>query len=174
MNTKNENKFGWGFLICGLLFFACAVAVFRLPATALTAVAFVIVFSAALNGIWLLTNSMGLTSRIVVGILDLVLAVFLLINMKWTLLAVPWIFAFWFILDSIFRLISLDYVRPFGKGYFWFSLILNVLGVILGIVLLFNPMLSALVMTTLIGIYLLIAGIEFIVLAFARPVILID
>ena len=86
--------------------------------------------------------------------------------MNFGLLALPYIFAIWFIMDSIGELIVSDVFKSLSSGYYWFKIIMNVLGLILGIMMLFNPIISALTISFLVGLYFLTAGIDFIVTSF--------
>lgn len=75
----------------------------------------------------------------------------------------------WFIAHCISRLTHLNMIRfVAGRGYYYFSIVLNIFGLILGTVMLCDPIFSILTTGTLIGIYLILAGAESIVLAFSR------
>ena len=47
-----------------------------------------------------------------------------------------------------------------GNIYYCFSLVLNIIGLILGFALLFDPFLSAFTMAFLVGFYLILLGID--------------
>ncbi|HAP7645602.1 TPA: hypothetical protein IVV33_002984, partial [Enterococcus faecium] len=49
---------------------------------------------------------------------------------------------------------------------YWFTIIVNILGILLGIFLLFNPISSALTLSFLVGFYFMLFGITHIVYAF--------
>lgn len=88
--------------------------------------------------------------------------------MNASVLALPFVFAIWFIVDSIFGLFNLDLARQHSNGYFWFSLIIDILGIIVGFMLLFNPISSALTLSFLVGFYFMMWGITQIVYAFRK------
>lgn len=169
MEHSQTKKFGWGFLILGILFIFCALLAFFSPASNLAAIAYFFAILAIIDGIWQISRFSISGWHIVIGIIDILIGVFMLFNISWTMLALPYIFAIWFIADSLFRLTRLGVVRAlYGTGYMVFSLILNILGVVVGILLLFEPVTAALTLSFLIGFYLLLAGIEFVFLAFPR------
>ncbi|HAP9234537.1 TPA: hypothetical protein IWI47_001253, partial [Enterococcus faecium] len=56
--------------------------------------------------------------------------------------------------------------RGVSEGYYWFTIIVNILGILLGIFLLFNPISSALTLSFLVGFYFMLFGITHIVYAF--------
>ncbi|MGD9559601.1 MAG: HdeD family acid-resistance protein [Oscillospiraceae bacterium] len=168
MEAKREKQgFGWGWLIIGILFIITAVLAFYDPAANLEAFAIVFAIMAIVHGIWLLALSGYGGLRILFGILDILAGVFMLFNIGLSLIALPFVFAIWFIIDSVFRLLNLGWTKALGTGYFWLSLILNVLGVIVGILLLFSPVTAALTLSFLVGFYLMMVGVECIVVAFA-------
>ena len=55
-----------------------------------------------------------------------------------------------------------------GDGIFWFTLIVNIIGLILGCMMLFSPLLTLSAITTCAGVYLILLGVDAIVLAFSR------
>ncbi|KRM75668.1 hypothetical protein FC35_GL000748 [Limosilactobacillus coleohominis DSM 14060] len=59
-----------------------------------------------------------------------------------------------------------NFYRQFGKGYYWLLVVLNVIGVIVGVILLFNPALSAITLVWLIAAALILLGVIAIVAAF--------
>ena len=94
------------------------------------------------------------------------IGLFLLFNMTVGILALPYIFSVWFIIDSIGELIVSDIFKSINTGYYWFKIILNILGLVLGIMMLFNPIVSALTLSLIVGFYFLSSGIDFIVTSF--------
>ncbi|NLW77947.1 MAG: hypothetical protein GXY32_00850 [Ruminococcaceae bacterium] len=168
-NTTRKTGFGWGYLIIGILFIIVSLISFYNPGGDLTALAFVFAILAVLNGIRLIMGRRGSVLRLVAGILNIIIGVFLILNIYIAAAALPLVFAIWFIVESLFRLLTVGATRAMGTGYFVFSIIINILGIVLGILLLFNPITAALTLSFLVGFYLMLAGIECIVLAFAKP-----
>ncbi len=91
---------------------------------------------------------------------------FFLFNIGAGVVALPFVFAVWFIADSVFALLAADLAKGVSNGYYWFTVIVNILGIILGIMLLFNPISSALTLSFLVGFYFMLFGITHIVYAF--------
>lgn len=166
-HTNTKKGFGWGYLILGILFVIVAVLSFATPLANLGAIAYAFAFIAILNGIWLIINRSQHTLRLVAGIIDIVIGLFIIFNISVAVIALPYVFAVWFIIDSLFRLFTVGVTRALGTGYFILSVILNILGIFVGIMLLFSPVLSASVLSLLVGFYLLMVGIECIALAFS-------
>ena len=80
--------------------------------------------------------------------------------------SITFCFAVWFIADSVLALFTADLARGVSEGYYWFTIIVNILGILLGIFLLFNPISSALTLSFLVGFYFMLFGITHIVYAF--------
>ena len=78
----------------------------------------------------------------------------------------------WFIAHSIAGLTRSDFIRLVGNAvYYYLSLILNVLGLIIGIIMIFSPAMSFLTLrvgTYIVAAYFVLFGIENIISAFAR------
>ncbi|MTD40336.1 hypothetical protein GIX45_17270 [Erwinia sp. CPCC 100877] len=174
MNDVKRNGIDWGSLILGILFVLTALVSFQDPAGNLLALVLVFAIFAILKGIFeiFVRNRMKeLTgykayAPIVLGVVDIIVGVYLLFNPTIGVAALPFVFALWFIFDSVFSLFTLDLAKSVSNGYFWFKLIVDVLGVILGIMLFFHPLSSALTLSFLVGFYFMLYGITHIVYAF--------
>ncbi len=165
--SSGKKGISWGYLIIGILFILTSLFTFYNPGGNLMAFGFVFAILLILNGVFYLTVRRG-GLLIVAGILDILLGIFMVFNMYVTVVALPYIFAIWFIFDSLFRLLTVGRARAVGTGYFWISLILSILGVIVGVLLLFNPVVAALSLSFLVGFYLMMVGVECVVFAFSR------
>jgi len=78
----------------------------------------------------------------------------------------PYLFAFWLIFDSIGTLLTARPIRNFSNAQFWFTILIGILGIIIGFLLLSNPLSSYVAIATLVGIYFMLYGILNIVYAF--------
>lgn len=168
-NITEHRGFGWSYLILGIFFIIVAFIAFSHPLANLYAVAMLFGFLAIANGVWLILNRFVSIVRVVVGVLEILIGGVLLYFLDLTAWFVPYMFAAWFIVDSITNLFLLGYYRVLGKGYFWFTLIINVLGIGAGVLMLFSPLVSTLSLAFIVGFYLMLIGIEYIVIAFSNP-----
>ena len=85
---------------------------------------------------------------------------------KWVLSV---LFPLWFIAHCISRMTHLNLIRfAAGNGYYYISLILNVLGLILGVMMIFRPAFTFFTAGALVGGYLIASGVETMVLAFSE------
>ncbi|KRN29038.1 hypothetical protein IV38_GL001254 [Lactobacillus selangorensis] len=171
--TKTKG-FDWFSLIVGILSLCAAWVVFTRPLASLVTLAYLFGGFALIKGIYELwfrntvKNTVGAngTWLLIIAIIDIILGVYLLFHIGVTTAILPYVFAVWFIADSIVELATAGIYRQFSKGYYWFIVILNILAVICGISLLFNPMMSAGVLIYLAGFYFIFFGIAFITEAF--------
>ncbi|MGC6769100.1 HdeD family acid-resistance protein [Enterococcus sp. LJL51] len=174
MNETRNNGIDWGSLLLGILFVLTALLSFQDPAGNLIAIVMVFAVFAIFKGIFELIGRNRLKqltgyrayAPIVLGVIDMIIGIYFLFNLGVGVSVLPYIFAIWFIVDSVFGLFTLELARAFNTGYYWFTLIVDILGIILGFILLFNPLSSALTLSFLVGFYFMMFGITHIVYAF--------
>lgn len=79
------------------------------------------------------------------------------------------LFPLWFIAHCISRLSHLNTIRLLaGRAFYTVSLVINVFGLVVGILMLTEPTFAFFTMGTLVGIYLIAAGVEAMIIAFSR------
>ncbi len=167
-------KIDWIELIIGILFFILSLAAFNDPTGSLVSITIYIGIITIIKGLFYLffyyklkkIAKKNTVSFIFVGVLDIILGAVLLSNISYGVIALPFIFSIWFLTDSIGNLFSLDMAREISSGYFWFSLIINIIGIMLGISLLYNPIISALTLSFIVGSYLMIVSFSLVAHAF--------
>lgn len=168
--------FDWHELITGVLSLVTAYVVIAMPKVSLTALTVIFGFLAILSGLTTLSGVNKLrdfvgnwaNAAFVFAIIDLLIGLFFIIKPMSGVVVLGYVVAFWFIIDSVERLMVVGHLRDFGTGYFVTSIILDILSLLLGILLLINPVIALMSVTWLISFYLIIFGINAIVLAFAR------
>lgn len=172
-----KSKFKWTELILGILLILLGIYTFAKPSTALTSVVILygllsIITGAADIVIYVALErrtGFGPTLSLVTGVLSILVGLLILLNPaagKWTLAV---FFPIWFIAHCISRLANIGLTRIVaGTAYFYFSLIINILGLLLGFILILNPWASVLTMSYTIGFYLILIGVGSIVMAFSN------
>lgn len=171
---EKKTAFNWSYLFIGILFILTSLVSFKNPGSSLITIIYVFSLSAICKGVFELFfrrkihnyTSHKSTALIVLGIFDIFIGIFLVLNITTGLIALPFIFAIWFITDSFMSLISSDVFKLRGKGYYWFNVVLSIIGLITGVMLFFNPITSALTLSFLVGFYLMTMGILFIINSF--------
>lgn len=165
--TKNEDGFGWGSLLMSILFFIASWIAFRSPTETLMTLGLVYGVIAIVQGFigLLLYVELGWIFErkpwpiLIIGILELVLGLYLIMNPTISLTFLPILFAVWFIADSVRNILLAFRLRPISNKWFWTHLILGVLGMILGFFLASNLYVAMISIATLIAFYFFIAAV---------------
>ena len=75
----------------------------------------------------------------------------------------------WFIAHCISRLSHLNIIRiTAGRRYYYFTLIVNIIGIILGFIMIIYPEISLFSVGFIIGTYFILLGIDSIVIAISN------
>lgn len=171
---QETDSFNWGSFIIGILFIVLSLIAFNNPASGLAALVYFFAFVAIIKGIFeivyrnrmkyfTMTNKTGL---VVLGILEIIIGLVLVFNVFAGVLALPFILGFWFIIDSIGALFVASSLKDQNKSMYWFSIVFGIIGLIIGILLLLNPITGLFTVSFLIGAYFMFAGMVAIVGAF--------
>ena len=176
---RKRTGFGWSGLLVGLLLIALGAFTFARPDSMLTGAVIVYGCIAVVTGI----GDIVLYARVarftgflpmlslVTGILSVMCGVMLLANPgigKWALTV---LLPVWFIAHCIAELTRIGMLRPAGGAFYFLSLTLNILGLILGFAMLFSPALSFVTVRTVCctaALCLILSGIESVTAAFTR------
>jgi uncharacterized membrane protein HdeD (DUF308 family) len=172
--TEQRKSFDWFSLIIGLLFILAGLASFMHPDTTLHFLAIVTGIAFILRGIYelwfrqFINRALGEPSGwlIFIAILDIILGIIVLVYPGWGVLYIAILFAIWFIVDAVMEIKGAKIFSEFQRGYSTWLIVLGVLSIILGIILLFSPLLSALTIVWLISTILLVFGIIHVIQAF--------
>lgn len=174
---RSKSRLGWGELIVGILLLVLGGFTFARPSSALTGIVFLYGILAVVTGILDIVfyaqmekrTGFGPALSLVTGILSVIAGILILINPlagKWTMMI---LFPIWFITHCISQLARLPIIRwTAGTGYYYFTMVVNIIGLILGVYMIFDPFLSLLSVTYIIGGYLLLLGIDHVVLAVSK------
>ena len=172
-----NRRFGWTELVLGILLTGMGIYSIARPGTALVGVVLVYGLMALATGIADVVffarierhTGFGPTLSLVSGVLSVLVGVMLLVHPEAGAFVVSVLFPIWFIAHCVSRLTYLNIIRfTAGNFYYWFTLIVNVIGLVLGAMMLFQPALAAYSADYLISIYLLLMGVDSLVMAFSR------
>ncbi len=170
---KKRSAFGWGELILGIVLIILGIFTFARPYSALAGIVFVYGFLALITGIGDIVfyikiqqhTGFGPMVSLVTGILSILAGVLLLFHPNAGSWAMAVLFPLWFIAHCISRLTHLPIIRiTSGTGYYYFSLIVNILGLVLGFYMILDPVFSFFSAAYIIGFYLMLTGIDHLVL----------
>lgn len=174
---RKRSGFGWMELIVGILLVLLGIFSFVRPNGILTGIVIIYGLVAVITGISDIVFyvrvdrhiGFGPTVALVSGVLSVMSGVMLLTYPgagKWIL---SLLFPIWFITHCISRISHLGFVRrTAGNLPYYLFLILNIIGLLLGVMMVFRPLISLLSVTYIIGFYLILLGVESIVTAFSK------
>ena len=171
---KTRSQLGWLELVLGLLFTGLGVYTFVRPFNALTGIAVLYGIIALVSGIIDVIFYVKMEKRtgfgpgvaLVTGILGIIAGVIIIFNPGAGQIALAILFPIWFIAHCISGLSRSSMIRFFsGSTCYYFSIIINILGLCLGIMMLFDPITSLVSVGYIIGFYLLLLGIDSIIFA---------
>ena len=174
---RRKSGFGWLELILGILLVILGIFSMIKPNTALTGIVIVYGIAAIVIGISDIMmyvrveryTGFGPMVSLIGGILSVMSGVMLFVYPnagKWIL---SLLFPIWFIAHCISRLAHLSSMRIYMENFaYYLTLILNILGLISGFMMIFHPFVSLLSVSYIIGLHLILLGIDCIVIAFSK------
>ena len=162
-----QRRFRWPAFILGILFVILGIWGLFQPQKAISGIVWLIGFSLLLSGVLDIALFFGFRGGIhggitlASGILNVIVAILIFSNTSSGVLFLGYLFAFGFIFDSI-NAIQLS-TLSFHPG---FNTVIGVLGLVAGILLLFNPLFSSVFAVYIILFYLILFGALLIARAF--------
>ena len=174
---KRRSSYGVYELIVGILLILLGIFTFTRPQSALTGLVVLYGLLATITGSGDIVfyvkmekhTGFGPTISLISGILSVMTGLVLMVHPgagRWAMMV---FFPIWFIAHCISRLSHGHMVRfVAGSAAYWFSLIINSLGLALGFLMLIKPYYSLLSITFMIGVYLILLGLDSLGEAFSR------
>ena len=177
---KKYSGFVWMELVVGALLILLGIFTFLRPGSLLTGIVVIYGLIALITGVDDILTYIRLEKytgfaplvSLISGILSVMCGCMLLLYPdagKWIL---SLLFPIWFIAHCISRLAHVYIIQLTGqKFYYYFTFIVNIAGLILGILMFFNPVLTFMTMRFMgyvVAVYLILLGIDSIVAALGR------
>lgn len=166
---RRRSGYGWFELIIGIMLVVLGIFTFIRPGSTLTGIVILYGLVAVITGISDLIfyvrteryTGFGPAVSLISGIFSIMAGVMLLVYPgagRWVMVL---LLPLWFIAHCVSRLSHLNFIRvTAGEIYYWFALIVNIIGIILGIMMIVWPMLSLFSAGFLIGTYLILLGVD--------------
>ena len=173
---RGRSGFGISQFIMGLCLIVLGAFTCLRPRSIFTGIAVIYGVAAVITGICDIViyikeerfSGFGPVVSLVAGILSIMTGIALLAYPGVAEWIISLLFPLWFITHCISRLAHTALIRYVaGNFYYYFSLAVNILGLVLGFVMLLQPILPFLTLGYLIGLCLLAFGVECILLAFS-------
>lgn len=164
-------KLSWISLLMGIILIAGSISVFRKPTATFLILSTMLGIVAIIRGVILIIKHYReATSKgklyLSLGILLAVIGIVLSFRPAFAAYVFAYIIAIWLIADSIRNLVRVNLLKPVDTGFYMFHIVLNVLLLAAGIVLMFNPLIVGVSVSLIIGLSLLVLGIEYLTFAF--------
>jgi len=152
--------------LAGILLIALGVYFIINPNITLVSAAYVLGFLTLFTGISKLIFTFRTQAfmpnsgtRMLTALLDIFFGCFFLFNLLGTAMSLPLVFAIWVIIEGISILVtSFDY-KKVGFPYWWVLLLLGIIGIVLGVLGLMNMEATAVTLSVLISIAVILFGL---------------
>lgn len=169
---KKYSGFAWMELVVGVLLILLGVFTFLRPGSLLTGIVAVYGLIAVITGVHDILSYIRLEKytgfasfvSLISGVLSVMCGCMLLLYPgagKWVL---SLLFPIWFMAHCISRLAHVYIIHMTGRNFFyWFSLTVNIAGLALGILMVFNPVLTFMTMRFMgyvAAVYLILLGVD--------------
>lgn len=174
---RNRSGFGWLELATGILLVVLGVWSFLDFDLALTGMVYAYGAAAVIMGVADILlyiqvdryTGFGPILSLVAGITSVMSGIMLVAYPKAGVLALTMLFPLWFIAHCVSRLSRLGSVRLIaGDTIYYLLLVINIIGLVLGLLMLLSPMLTLSTTRLLAGGYLVLLGVDGIVMAISR------
>ncbi len=174
---RRRSSYGWLELVVGVLFVVLGIYSFIHPENTLTGVVIVYGIFAIISGIadiifFVKTErytGFGPTVSLISGIFSIMAGFMLLVYPSAGKWAMVLLLPIWFIAHCISRLTHLNMIRvTAGSFYYYFTLIVNIIGIVLGCMMIIRPVISLFSAGFIIGTYLILLGFDSIVVAISK------
>ena len=171
---KRCSKFLWLEFAIGILLIVLGFLAFVKPGAALTGMVVAYGVAAIIMGIADIIlyiqaeryTGFGPITALISGILSVMTGIALILCPGAGALALTILFPIWFIAHCISRLIQSEHIRfVSGNGIYYFTIVIHIIGLVLGFMMFLRPLFTLSAISYLAGIYLVLLGIDAIVLA---------
>lgn len=165
----------WLTLIGGILLLVLGFFMFRTPVANLAAISIYLCITVLLYGIFSIISYFSYEKpfrsgwMLVVGILSVLLVGWVLFSGSFVgvIALLPYVFAIWLIASNISMIVSAIERKGMGIKDWGWQLVLGIIGVILGFILMFDPVTSALTISYSLAFMFVYKGISDIIFFFA-------
>lgn len=171
---RRRSGFGWLELIIGIALVLLGIWALVDPVMALKGIAFVYGVVAVVMGVADILlyiqveryTGLGPMVSLIAGILSVMSGIMLLVYPQTGAVALALLFPIWFIAHCISRLTQVNHIRLVsGDGMYYFTLVINIIGLILGCMMFFSPLLTLSYIRLFASTYLILLGVDSILMA---------
>lgn len=173
--TPWYRRVNWWELMAGIVMIALGIASLARPSLAVTGLVYAYGAAGVIVGVADILRyirverytGFGPVVSLIAGVLSVMSGVVILVNPRVGMAVFSLLFALWFITHCVSRLASLSWLRfVAGRGAYYAALVLDLIGLVLGALLVVLPTASLLALGYLAAGYLIVLGMESLVMAF--------
>lgn len=174
---KGRSGFGWLELITGIFMIVLGILVFIVPNLIMTSMVILFGVAAIIMGVTDIVlfirveryTGFGPILSLITGVISVMSGVVLLIYPKLGAVMLTVLFPIWFIAHCISQLMQIHHIRfTAGDGMYIFTLTVNIIGIILGFMMLLSPLFTLSAVRCFAGCYLILLGADGILTAVSR------
>lgn len=169
-----RSKQWWLITLRGLIFFFIGINILRFPISGMLGL---VVYGSILLFIsGLVISIFAVSSRkanpnwiwqLLEGLLDIVVALILLSNVGLTAITLPYVFAFFGTLTGIFWIMQSLYLKRKHYKYWSLAMLAGLFSIVIGVLIFYRPLLTALTIVTIIGIMFIVQGVFLVIFSIA-------
>ena len=174
---SRRSGFGWLELAIGVILIVLGVLAFAQPDFALTSLVFAYGVAAVVMGTADIIlyieveryTGVGPILSLISGILSVMSGIMLLAYPTAGVMMLTLLFPIWFIAHCVARLMQLNHIRYVaGDGVYYFALVINIVGLVLGCLMILRPLFTLATLRYFAGFYLILLGADAVVTAISR------
>lgn len=174
---KRHSGYGWLELAVGILLIFLGVLALFSPDLALKTLVFAYGLAAVVTGVSDLIlyiqmeryTGFGPVLALISGILSVMAGIVLMLQPWAGVMILTVLFPIWFVAHCISRLAHLGDIRFIaGEGIYRFTLVIQVIGLVLGLLMFLNPLFTLTTIRYLACVYLILLGIDSVAMALSR------
>ncbi|TJX60769.1 hypothetical protein E8P77_19640 [Soehngenia saccharolytica] len=159
------------YIIGGLIMIVASVTAFVNPLATVATLAIIIGAVSVVRGImmiiayWNLREEFNFRSKFMLffGILLTLFGILLLFKTEFAINILTYAVAIWFIVEAVQNFFSVGFYKKISPAIYSTSIVMNILLLLFGVLLLLNPLITWVTVSVLIGLILLVAGLNYLI-----------
>ncbi|RIP32743.1 HdeD family acid-resistance protein [Staphylococcus gallinarum] len=170
---SQSNQIKWPSLIVGIIFLMIAVFIISFPQENLFVITWLIGLLFIVNGFMELVVSYNIRKHtnqntifiMLTGVINIIIGFVIMLNIVTSTTFIIYLFAIWFIIHAIFAIFTVTQLERSNHLLHIISILINIIEIIFGILLLFNPLIAAVLVSFVLAFVFVIIGIAQIITA---------
>ena len=163
----------WLISLKGLIFIFLGMYIFKFPVSGMLGLVIYGGISLFISGIFIAIfalstrkHNAGWGWQLGEGLLDILVAIILLLNLGLTIITLPYVFAIYGLITGIFWIIQSTFLKRKGYSFWNIVLIGGLLSLLIGLLIFLHPILAAITIVGIIGSLFMVHGIFLILFSF--------